>query len=343
VGQEVAEMSIVIRRLKRYVKRALEQNLTLRNVYFRLVGLRHRARLKAAGLRRGFLGDDRIDGVNPEKVVWIFCTGRSGSTWLRRMMEELAASKVWEEPKIGQLFGEFYDKARERRLVSTNFVMGDPTRKAWMRALRNFVLETAWAAHPDITPQHYLIVKEPDGAIGAPLLMEALPESRMILLVRDPRDVAASALDGMSKGSWRYKWHNWGAAEGAAPADERPDAFVKNQAKKYVRHIGNAKNAYDAHEGRKALIRYEDLKADTLGTMRYLCSILEMPVGEERLARIVEKHSWENVPKDEKGQGKFYRKATPGGWRDDLTPKQVSQVEGITASLLEKFYSDNTP
>jgi hypothetical protein len=68
-----------------------------------------------------------------------------------------------------------------------------------------------------------------------------------------------------------------------------------------------------------------------------------MPVGEERLARIVEKHSWENVPKDEKGQGKFYRKATPGGWRDDLTPKQVSQVEGITASLLEKFYSDNTP
>ncbi|HVF01242.1 MAG TPA: sulfotransferase domain-containing protein [Rubrobacteraceae bacterium] len=313
------------------------------SAYFRLVSLYHGARLKGAGLRGGFAKSVRTDSVNPENVVWIFCTGRSGSTWLRSMMEELAACKVWEEPKVGQLFGEFYYKARERRLVSTNFVMGDPTRKAWMRALRNFVLETAWAAHPDITPQHYLIVKEPDGAIGAPLLMEALPESRMVLLVRDPRDVAASALDGMSKGSWRYKWHSWGAAGGAEPADERPDAFVKNHAKKYVRHIGNAKKAYDAYEGRKALIRYEDLKADTLGTMRYLCSVLEVPVGQERLARIVEKHSWENVPKEEKGQGKFYRKATPGGWREDLTPKQISQVERITASLLEEFYSDNTP
>ena len=43
--------------------------------------------------------------------------------------------------------------------------------------MRNFVLEAAGASSPYITPRHYLIVKEPDGAIGAPLLMEALPES----------------------------------------------------------------------------------------------------------------------------------------------------------------------
>lgn len=207
-------MTVVFRRLERSLKRAFRRSPTLKREYFRLAGLYHAARLKGTGLRSSFAGDARTDGVNPENVVWIFCTGRSGSTWLRGMLEELVVCKVWEEPKVGQLFGEFYDGARQGRLVSTNFVMGNPTRKAWMKALRNFVLDTARAAHPTITPRHYLIVKEPDGAIGAPLLMEALPESRMVLLTRDPRDVAASALNAMRKGGWRYEWRMWARRDG---------------------------------------------------------------------------------------------------------------------------------
>ena len=331
-------MDTLIHWIERSLKRALLRSLTLRKAYFRLAGFYHRARLKKSlTLRSRFAGGAPANGVNPENVVWIFCTGRSGSTWLRSMMEELVPCKVWEEPKVGQLFGEFYDEARETRRYSTNFVMGDPTRKAWVKALRNFVLDTARAAHPDIAPRHYLLVKEPDGAVGAPLLMEALPESRMVLLIRDPRDVAASAFDASRKGSWRYEWHNRGAAGRPVP-NERPVAFVKKRADKYLHNVGNAKEAYDAHEGRKALVRYEDLRTDTLGTMRRLCSALEVTTSEERLARIVEKHAWENKPQKEKGPGKFYRKATPGGWREDLTPEQVKTIEKITAPLLEEFY-----
>ena len=43
-------------------------------------------------------------------------------------------------------------------------------------------------------------------------------------------------------------------------------------------------------------------------------------------------------PQRERGEGKFYRKATPGGWREDLTPEQVQIVERITAPVLEEFY-----
>jgi hypothetical protein len=278
-----------------------------------------------------------MNDINPENVVWIFCTGRSGSTWLRSMMEDLVKCKVWEEPKVGQLFGEFYEGARRGQLASTNFVMGDSTRKAWRKALRNFVLDTARAAHPTITSQHYLIAKEPDGAVGAPLLMEALPESRMILLIRDPRDVAASALDAMRKGGFRYEWRKWGTTERTVPADERPK-FAIRQADNYLRHISNAKKAYDAHGGRKVLIRYEDLKTDSLETMRRLCSALQIPTDEEKLTRVVEKHSWENIPEKDKGEGKFYRKATLGGWRKDLTSDQVKAIESITAPLLREFY-----
>jgi hypothetical protein len=107
----------------------------------------------------------------------------------------------------------------------------------------------------------------------------------------------------------------------------------------YLQYVGNSKRAYDAHEGPKALVRYEELRADTLATMRRIYSELEIPLDEEELAQAVEKHSWENIPEEEKGEGKFHRKAKPGGWREDLTPEQARMVEEITAPLLKEFYA----
>src|SRR4051812_41276898 len=172
------KLSGVIQRFERSLKHSFKRSPTLKRAYFRIAGLYHKAHLKGAELKSGFAGGVRANSVNPENIIWIFCTSRSGSTWLKSMLEDLVTCKVWEEPKVGQLFGEFYERnrARESRLSSTNFVMGDPIRKAWVRSIKNFVLDIAQAAHPTITPQHYLIVKEPDGAIGAPLLMAAFPE-----------------------------------------------------------------------------------------------------------------------------------------------------------------------
>lgn len=166
----------------------------------------------------------------------------------------------------------------------------------------------------------YLMVKEPNGSVGAPLLMEALPESRVIFLVRDPRDVAASALDRHRKGGLAHQRRSMDARSqgNVAPdsrADRQPNAFVRGQAHRYLKNMTQAKRAYETHEGRKTLVRYEDLRAETLGIMRRLYVELGIPVDEEELARAVEKHAWENIPEEEKGPGKNRRKATPGGWR----------------------------
>ena len=298
--------------------------------------------METAGLRARLGGGDARDsGVEPENIVWIFGSGRSGSTWLRSMMEELDRHQTWEEPMVGRLFGEFHDRAQEVDLGRPSFIMSNATRKGWIRAIRNFVLDCANHAHPRLGTDSYLVVKEPNGSTGAPLLMEALPESRIILLIRDPRDVVSSMLDAARKGGWLYERKESDDWKRKALPDKNPDNFVRNRSRKYLQHAGSAKKAYDAHRGPKVLVRYEDLRADTLETMKRIYATLGMPADEEALAWAVEKHSWENIPEEEKGEGKFYRKASPGGWSTDLTPEQAQTVERVTAPLLEKFYPPN--
>jgi hypothetical protein len=300
-----------------------------------LAGKYREVPLRATSLRSRFDGES-VNSVRPENIVWIFGSGRSGSTWLRSMMGDSSHHVVWEEPMVGQLFGNFHRRAQTANLVRPDFVMADATRRGWIHSIRNFVLDGARYARPRLGPGHFLIVKEPNGSVGAPLLMEALPESGMIFLIRDPRDVVASSMDARSEGSWlAERREDQGRASNS---DKNPNLYARTRANSYVQQIEKTRQAYTAHGGRKVMVRYEDLRADTLKTMRRIYSALEIPVEEAELARSVEKCSWENIPEEEKGQGKKRRKAQPGGWNEDLSAKQVEIVEDITGPLLDEFY-----
>jgi hypothetical protein len=243
----------------------------------------------------------------------------------------------WREPKMGHLFGYYFHRHGEKGILDSRY------KEIWLRSIRSLVLGVAKAKlSSDVSKQEveYLVVQEPNGSAGAPWLLEAFPESRLIFLVRDPRDVVASQLDAFKKGNWGYMFT---IREGQQEwpdslADTNPNAFVEDMANRYVRDIGYVKQAYELHSGPKVLVRYEDLRADTLGTMKRVYSALGLRVKEGELARAVDKHAWEGIPEEQKGEGKLRRKALPGGWEEDLTLEQTEIVERITAPLLEELF-----
>ncbi len=317
----LSELGIQARKIKRLGRRLVRKG--------RVLGIKARRRL--AGEETG--------GVRAENVVWIFGAGRTGSTWLSRMMGELKGHAVWFEPWVGALVDPYHLRLEDRE--GEHFIFAPEYRKTWLKSIRHFVMEGAFARFPGVAGQdEYLVIKEPGGSAGAPLLAEALPESRMVLLVRDPRDVVASWMDARREGGWRHKDADRNKSERKPEtlADKDPDAYVRERAKSYLRNVGEAKKAYDLHGGYKVLVRYEELRADALGTMRRIYTELGIPATEKQLTQVVEKYAWENVPEEEKGEGKFYRKAIPGGWREDLTPEQARTIEEITAPLLKEFY-----
>src|ERR687893_2473855 len=54
-------------------------------------------------------------GINPENIVWIFGSGRTGSSWLSSMMGDMEGHALWGEPWVGSLFGNFYYRAVDKQ------------------------------------------------------------------------------------------------------------------------------------------------------------------------------------------------------------------------------------
>lgn len=269
--------------------------------------------------------------VAPENISWIFATARSGTTWLSDMFGS-AGFDVWSEPLVGRLFGEFYynNQAGRRRRSQESFILGEP-RKLWLSSIRSMVLEGAQYRFPG---SGEVVIKEPNGSIGSPLMCEALPESKVIVLVRDPRDVVASAQDARKEGGWR---DNQLSRSGDSAPVGNPESFARKRAESYMQGISHSLEAAEAHPGPSVIVRYEDLLRDSLGEMRRICNSFGL-AGDLEYA--VKKNSWDEIPKEKKGEGKFYRKASPGGWLEDLTPEQVKIVEEVAAPILEKFYPE---
>jgi hypothetical protein len=287
--------------------------------------------------------------ANEDRLVWIFGSSRSGSTWLLRMLAELDGVVPIDDPHLGHHLGVWrpiplawaagegspeLTTLNELKREKPSYFFSDRYRDAWAPALRDLILARfdaeAAQASADSGQTPLVVVKEPGSHI-ADLLLSLFPSSRMIFLLRDGRDVVDSWLAAHRPGAWALE-------EGAfAVAPEGREALIRWQASVWAYRTGVVQDVYRRHDpSRRAQVRYEDLLRDPAREVGRICEALGIDVAPAQLVEIGREHAYSSVPSEEKGARKEIRAADPGGWRRHLTAAEQRAMYEVMGETLAR-------
>jgi Sulfotransferase family len=284
-------------------------------------------------------------------MTWILGSPRSGSTWVLFLIAELDDVVPVNEPLIGWYLGPFLSDLpgfsaaeldadtftlRQAQRDNANHFFADPFRHVWMPRLRAMML-ARFREHVRMRPPRsgnrrraHVLIKEPNGSQSSDLIMEALPRSRLLFLLRDGRDVVDSELAANREGSWVTK--EFPGATGIGDAQRL--AFVAQSARKWLWRTEITERAYEDHPGPKLLVRYEDLLEEPEIQLRGILGWMGVEAPDDVLARAIEKHAFANAPADQRGEKGFYRAAQPGLWRENLTAEEQRVATEIMGAKL---------
>jgi Sulfotransferase family len=227
------------------------------------------------------------------------------------------------------------------RTDDPNYFFADAFASCWRPEVRRLILvrlhaQAALAAREHSLDDPLVVVKEPNGSHGADFVMSLLVRSRLIFQLRDGRDVVDSMLHARSDGGWL-------AGPGSpGPILSRSErlGFVRRHSRLWVNRTLAVQRAYDAHPPElRIAIRYEDLRSDTIGTLRTLIDWLGVDRSDADLEAAAAALAFEAYPPRAKGPTKPLRAASPGLWRENMSDEErlvMNEVMGET--LVELGY-----
>jgi Sulfotransferase family len=303
------------------------------------------------------------------RLVWIFGSPRSGSTWLLQLLvhplvptDESALGVECRdapdggapqaipinEPYIPQhltppLFqaGAVSEELaavtlNSFRHASPNYLLSDHYADVWRPELRRLLLVRLEAQARQIAEKHSLsdplvIVKEPNGSIGADFVMSLLPRARLIFLLRDGRDVVDSMLDALAPGSWLESRTDGRSRD---VHGERLK-LVRRESNLWLARTEAVQRAYDAHPPHlRRVVRYEEARTGAAGVLAGLDSWLGSRRGKEGRASAVRWNDFDSYPPEAKGPGMPLRAARPGLWRENLSRSERDAMNGVMGAKL---------
>jgi hypothetical protein len=226
------------------------------------------------------------------------------------------------------------------RTSDPNYFFADAFQDAWRPELRRLILarlhaQAQLAADQNSLDRPLVVIKEPNGSHGAEMVMSLLPGSRLIFQLRDGRDVVDSMRDAQSDTGW---------LAGMAQLDSEAQRldFLRDHSRLWVNRTMAVQRAYDDHAPElRTIVRYEDLRFNTIGTLRQLADWLEVRRTDEELEAAASALAFESYPAQAKGPGKALRAASPGLWRKKMTEAERRVVNETMGDTLRQLgYED---
>jgi hypothetical protein len=341
---------------------------------------------RLARRRRPADGDDRSDSRSElpfddleleSRLVWIWGSPRSGSTWLLRQLCHpvrlsakfplgFEAPRAWHEPLDAVPVDEFLVsrhiappsggpvEAGDTFLPATlnnyvgdfpGYVFSRSYEDVWRPELRrlvlirlNAMLERARPNGVALARSPAVVIKEVNGSHAADTVMSMFPRSRLLFLVRDGRDVIDSRIHAHAEGGWLA------ATEGPRfrTAEERLE-WVRGACREWACNMDATRRAYESHDAElRRTLRYEELLGDNEGLLQSLFAWLGMDRDSARITQVVADTSFAALPEERRGEDEPYRAATPGLWRENLTARERDVVRQILDPRLETLGYERT-
>jgi len=147
-----------------------------------------------------------------KNLVWIFASNRSGTTWMARGLLSYD-TYIMNEPLIGYHLANFTRSpepitSTEQGELRNFYFFHRGYQNFWNPHLRKMILNRIFAQFPDLSRK--IIIKEPNGSLGASFISKCLPNSKIILVLRDGRDVLDSLMASRKKGGYQEN-RGWAA------------------------------------------------------------------------------------------------------------------------------------
>ncbi len=242
--------------------------------------------------------------------------GKSGRTWLRVLLSR---------------FYQLRHGLSEKNLIGfDNLKRKDPSIPAIFFTHDNYLKD--YTGHADSKADFY--------------------DKKVVLLVRDPRDVAVSQFF-----QWKYRMRPKKKNLNKYPAhgeDVPVYDFVMNPDAGLPKIIDfmNLWAQEMPHMDKVLVVRYEDMRADTAGVLGRIVEFIGTPGTEEQIREAVRFASVENmkkleqqktfwlsgsrmVPKDRKNPNSYkVRRAKVGGYRDYFEDEQIEAIERLVNERL---------
>ena len=288
------------------------------------------------------------------RLIWMFGSPRSGSTWLRQMVEQHPLIVGMNEPLIGTHLSPWLSdepgyRAEDldlrtftfRRVLEGNrdkFFAADYA-DVWLPGLQR-LMNDRFLAHLEreageaAAREALLLIKEPNGSQSADVIMRAQPAARLLFLLRDGRDVVDSELASFLVGGWQHR--TFGHMRGLE--DSQRLEFVVRSAYHWLWRTEVVEAAFTEHRGPKHMVRYEDLLREPERCLRELFEWLELPLGTLDVAKVVDEFAFERLPY--RGYDQQNRFGRAGVWRDHLHPQERDAVQEILLAKVRELGYD---